>query len=238
MKKNGKMLLLIVFFILGILLIFLIAKDLFPLVKEVLINKNNEKKSIDFIKSYGARSVPVLIGLEMIQVLFPFIPTSLVQIVIGLCYHALWGSLICLVGISSANAVLFFFVRLFSELFSDSSTKIANKKPQKKRKLFNQDFIKNSVHPGLLLFCLYLVPIFPNSLLAFLFSKSSLSLAKYTITVTSASLPSILICTFIGQHLSFGNYHMALLLACLIGLALLLCLIFKEKILTILERSA
>ncbi|MBS7577038.1 MULTISPECIES: VTT domain-containing protein [unclassified Enterococcus] len=221
----------------SILLLSLMLKDLYPLIKTMIINKNDEALTIDYIQKYGSRGVPILFSLEFLQVILPFIPTALVEILIGLCYGPFWGSLICISGLAVGNGLVFFLIRHYQQ-YLPSFFHQNNSKKAKKHRLFNKDFITQSKHPELLLMILYSIPIFPNSLLAFLFEKTELSVIKYVLSVVIGSIPSVVLYTVLGRHLSRDSYPIAIIIAVIILIVIIALYLKKDKIISSIEKIA
>lgn len=221
----------------SILLVLLMFKDLYPLIHAMIVNKNNETLTIDYIQKYGSRGVPILFSLELLQVVLPFIPTALVEILIGLCYGPFWGSLICISGLAAGNGLVFFLVRHYQQ-YLPAFMHQNKTKSSKKHRLLNKDLITQSKHPELLLIVLYSIPIFPNSLLAFLFEKTKLSVARYIFSVVIGSIPSVILYTVLGRHLSRNNYPIAIVIAIIIIIAIIILYLTKDKIIRAIEKIA
>lgn len=217
--------------ILAFLTLFILVQDLMPLVKMMIENKDNQAETINYVHQYGSKGIPILFLLVILQVFLPFIPTSLVGVLVGLCYGPLLGSVICISGLAVANTLIFYLVRRYHR-----EIKWRKKRPAKqKRRTLNQDFIEKSKHPAIILIILYVIPIFPNSLLAFMFEKTKLTLFQYILCVGIASLPSVILYTFLGKHLSHGNYRMVIILGVFFGFILILAYFNRDKLVRFIE---
>lgn len=235
MESKKKIGLQIIISIASILLLFLMFKDLYPLIKEMIANKKDETLTIDYIQKYGSRGVPILFSLEFLQVILPFIPTALVEILIGLCYGPFWGSLICISGLVAGNGLVFFLIRHYQQ-YLPSFIHQNNSGKTKKHRLLNKDFITKSKQPELLLIILYAIPLFPNSLLAFLFEKTRLSVSRYIFCVVIGSIPSVILYTVLGRHLSRDSYPIAIAIAVGIIIIFVCLYLAKDKIMNIIEK--
>lgn len=235
MHSKKKIGLQIIIAISSILLLFLMFKDLYPLINAMITNKNDETLTIDYIQKYGSRGVPILFSLEFLQVILPFIPTALVEILIGLCYGPFWGSLICIGGLAAGNGLVFFLVRHYQQYLPAFMHQNNNKKT-KKHRLLSKDFITKSKQPELLLILLYSIPLFPNSLLAFLFEKTRLSVSRYIFCVIVGSIPSVILYTVLGRHLSRDSYPIAIVIAIIIIIAIIILYLTKNRIMNAIEK--
>ena len=81
--------------------------DLLPLLRQVAANAGDESKIVKYIASYGFKGVPILIGLQALQVITAVIPSAAIQLLTGLCYGVWWGTLINLVGCVLGNLIIF-----------------------------------------------------------------------------------------------------------------------------------
>lgn len=84
--------------LLFIVLIGIMIKDLFPLVMEIIKDKSDEAKMVHYMDAYGAKGVPILMGLQILQIVLVVIPAQPIQILIGLCYGVWLGLIIGVVG--------------------------------------------------------------------------------------------------------------------------------------------
>ena len=61
----------------------------------------------------GNKGVFSIIGLQALQAILVFVPSAMVQILAGLTYGVLWGSIMSLVGFALGNTVIFLGVKQF-----------------------------------------------------------------------------------------------------------------------------
>ena len=87
--------------------------DFYPLLKQVMTDSGNEQKLVSAIRSYGNKGVFSIIGLQALQAILVFVPSAMVQILAGLTYGVLWGSIMSLVGFALGNTVIFLGVKQF-----------------------------------------------------------------------------------------------------------------------------
>ena len=105
MKKTNLFTALVTAAMLGLIAIMVV--DLLPLLKQVAANAGDESKIVEYISSYGFKGVPILIGLQALQVITAVIPSAAIQVLTGLCYGVWWGTLINLVGCVLGNLIIF-----------------------------------------------------------------------------------------------------------------------------------
>jgi len=201
-------------------LLLIIVFDLLPLFEQVIAERGDETNAIDYISSYGAKGVPLLAGLSFLQVIFAVIPAAPIQVLSGLCYGMACGSAICLVGSLAGNAFVFLLARQAHAVWPSLATK-QSKFSKKMTGLAN---------PELTAFSLYLVPILPNGLLPYIFARTSITFPRFLMASGAAILPSILICSLLGDLLAAGKYIAAASVGCAYLAALAYVMLNKDKI--------
>ena len=227
-KKEIHKILPIVALIIILGLVTIIVIDLYPLIRDVINNSHDESAVIDYIHAYGAKGVPILIIMQFLFALIPFLPVAPMQMLSGLCYGIWIGTLICIIGIVLSNTLLFFLTRKYGEYINAFLHHKSNKTHIKSHSTLNEK-IKN---PTRMVFILYLIPVIPSAILPCIFAKTSISYHKFLLNMTMASIPVTLLYAWFGERLSKGDYKMAIILACVIIVLVIFFVIFKKKILT------
>jgi len=200
------------------------VKDLIPLFEKIIKNKGNESKMIDYIQAYGIKGVPILIGLSFFQAISFIFPAFPIQILSGLCYGMWIGSLLYIIGASLGNLSMFLVVQKF-----ESSLPFFKERSKKSKiKLLDTKKIKN---PERLVILLYLIPIIPNAMLPYFFSKTNITPIKYFISLIISFIPFTLLTTGLGHSISHGNYTIAIVILIVLTIALVIIFLFKNKIL-------
>lgn len=216
-------------------LIAVMVIDLIPLLKQVLSDTHDETKMIDYINAYGAKGVPILAGLQALQVMLTVIPAAAIQVLAGLCYGIWYGAVICIIGGIVGNMIVFIVLRqvrsAFSALFKERSAKI------KKERFLSVNTLNRLKHPEYISFFFYLIPGIPNGILPYIFAQTHISIGKYLLSVSAASIPSVLLCTWLGERISKGDYRTAVILAAVFIVILIIVLIFRKKITDKIEKS-
>ena len=196
--------------ILVVLLLIAMICDLWPLFTELARNWNNEQKSVDYLKVYGAKGVPILLAIEILLAAITIIPADPIHILVGLCYGTFLGSVIAVLGIGLGSALMFLCFRQFHKFFGGII------KPNK-NSWFNVEKIEKMKYPELIIVLAYVMPGLPNLIIPYIFSKTKMSFWRYIICIMLSSIPGVVLLTFSGQMLAEGN-----VLATVISLALLI----------------
>lgn len=216
------------------LLLYLMVKDFIPLLKQVVANADDETVMIQYIKAYGAKGVPILIGLQFFQVMIPFFPAAPVQVLGGLCYGIWLGSLLCLIGFLLGHILLFLTIRKLGDTFFSSGPKPVS---AKENSVLKRLLGKNKMNLENLVFILYLIPLFPNGMLPFVFARTNVSFKKYLLSMTVAMIPSTIICTSVGDRLAAGDLKTALVLAGIFLMIMVVIFLNKNKIINRIDKN-
>jgi len=213
--------------ILAIITICLIAAlivQLFPLIREVIKNVGDESVMVSYIDSYGVKGIFVLVGLQALQVIIAVVPSIAIQMLTGFCYGAYWGTLINIIGCVLGNILVFVAVRQMKNLIAPIL-----RRNSKRKKIFSEKFQKIK-RPEIIAFFFFLIPGIPNGIVPYVFAETKVSLSKYITAVVAGSIPSTFICTFLGDHISKGNFTIAIIIIVVVFVIVLIVLIFQKKI--------
>ena len=198
---------------------------LYPLVNEIIANVDDETKVVNYIQSNGLKGVPILLGLQALQIIVAFIPAAAIHVLVGLCYGVWWGTLISIAGITLGNVIVFIMIRQLKNLFAPFFVKNTKHKGR-----LNPETIARVKRPAMIAFFFFLIPFFPNGIVPYVFAQTKISLPKYLLAVTAGVVPSVVMCTFLGQRLSEGSYYVAIIVAVIFLLIAAAALLFKGRI--------
>lgn len=226
-RKNAK------YFLMGGLLVavmVLLCVALIPLLEAVARNIGNEEVMVSRIAEYGSGGAFVLMGLHIIQVVTMFFPSGAIQILAGLCYGTWLAVLICYVGYMLGNIIVFTSVRLLG----NAVRPYIEKKEQKGSAIFAR--IKNTDRPELYAFLLYLIPGIPNGFLPYFFATTKITLPRFLMSISAGCIPAIILCAFLGDKLSGGNFTVILILFGVIAVLSVVVVLLRKKIVAALDR--
>ena len=211
----------------AIFLCLLIAMivQLFPLVRDIVSDVNDESSLVAQINSLGWRSVPALVGLAALQVILPVIPAPAVGILTGLSQGTYWGPVIFLTGVALGNVFVVISVRSLHSVIPQ------RRKPDTKpNKFLSKEKLERIQRPEIAAFFLVVLP-WVSSVGPYLFAETRVSLWKYLIAVILGSIPSTILYVFLGDRISGGNYTTAIIIAAIVVVVLGVVLLFRKKLL-------
>lgn len=182
----------------------------------------SEDEFREYIRSFGAASWFVLLCLQFLQVFVALIPGELLESAAGYAFGALWGTLICYLGITAASALIFALTRRFGirliELFVPRG------------KIMELRFINTERKRHRLIFLLFFIPGTPKDLLTYFAALTDIKLGTFLALTLIARIPSMLSSTLGGHLLGEKNYVGAVLLYGITGIVSLLGILIYNRI--------
>jgi len=223
MKKHIVFQVLIALAIVALLVVMIV--DLLPLVENVIKDAGDESSMVSYIESYGSKGIPILMGMQALQIIVAVIPSAAIQVLTGLCYGAYWGTLINLAGCVLGNIIVFAGIRQLKDLLAPLF-----KRSHKHKGIISKEQLEKIKKPELVAFFFFLIPGIPNGIVPYVFAETNLSLKKYLVAVVLGSIPSTFVCTFLGDRVSTGNYTTAIVIAAVVVVIIVAVLLFRKKI--------
>lgn len=162
-----------------------------------------------FIDSYGWEGRFVALGIQMLQVVISLIPGEVVEIGLGYAFGALEGTILCMVGVALASAVIFLLVKRLGvrmvELF------ISREKIDQLRFINSEKKLKRTV------FLLYFIPGTPKDLFTYFVGLTRMKLHEFLAISLIARIPSVISSTIGGNMLQEESYWEAAVLFVITG---------------------
>lgn len=232
--KNKRIQKLLTFTLLGclVVLIAIMALELIPVLKEVISNKSDESITARYIESVGVKGVFLLFFMQLLSGIVFVVPSFPIEVLSGLCYGAVWGTLISVSGYAAGQTILFFLIRRMS-IFLDEYLKRRTK--SKKKSAF--DFIKDTKNPGKIELILYAIPLLPNGSFPYLFAQTKIGTIKFGLLVMIGSIPNMLVATIFGSRLSSKDLPSAGIILAIVLLLVAVFFIFKNRLIDALKKN-
>ena len=191
-EKKSKMLKLIVLIVV-ILLLAVLSIELLPLFKNIATPEGRQEIE-HTLEEMGWKGVVALIGLMLAQVLLAILPGEPVELLAGMCYGPVWGTVVVVIGAFLSSLLIFFAVRKFGRNFIYTFT---NK--EKIEKLEKSKWFKNSKKLELIFLILFLLPGTPKDLLIYVGGLLPVNPKRFILISTFARIPAILALTILGH---------------------------------------
>ena len=233
MSRKNKVKIFKVFLTIIVLSLFLgIIIYLFPIMKD-LSTLEGQIAFKEKVENSGVLGMLSLFGLQVAQIFLIIVPGEPIEILSGMCYGSLWGTIFIMVSACIISTTIFLLVRKFGRKFvydfcdKKKVEKIENSKvfqnPKKIEEIFS-DYLWNTI-----MLILFLIPGTPKDLLVYVAGLLPIKPLKFIIISTFARFPSVITSTLAGEQLAIGDWKMSIILyvAILILVALAVFIINK-----------
>ena len=209
--------------VITILLLVLLTIYLFPMARN-LFNEQGREVFKEEIQSSGIRGIFLLLGLQGVQILLPILPGEPIEILAGMCYGTVGGTIFLLVSVFLVTALIFFTVRKLGRGFVYSVCS-----EEKIEKLENSKLFKNPKKIEYIMLILFLIPGTPKDLLVYVAGLLPIKPLRFLIISTFARIPSIVSSTLAGSSIIAGNWKIGIVLYALIFVIVGVIIFIVEK---------
>ena len=161
------------------------------------------------LESLGIGGWVAFLGIQVIQVVVAMIPGEPIEILAGILYGPLWGTLTCMLGILIGSIIVYLLVRKLG--MPIVSIFIGPEKFQNLRILQDERRFER------IAFLLFFIPGTPKDLLTWAAGLIHIRPLRFFILSTIARLPSILTSTLAGTTLLSGDFSTTVLIFVVTG---------------------
>lgn len=199
-----------------IIYLFPIMRDLSTLEGQIAFKEK--------VENSGVLGMLSLFGLQVAQIFLIIVPGEPIEILAGMCYGSLWGTVFIMVSACIISTSIFLLVRKFGRKFVYD---FCDKK--KVEKIENSKVFQNPKKIEFIMLILFLIPGTPKDLLVYVAGLLPIKPLKFIIISTFARFPSVITSTLAGEQLAIGDWKMSIILyvAILILVALAVFIINK-----------
>lgn len=167
--------------------------------------------------------------IQILQVVVALIPGGLVQILGGVIFGGLWGTLLCLLGTLLGEVAVFYIVRLLGMPFVEA---IVDQKGIKKLA-----FLQDEKKCELAVFILFLLPVMPKDALTYLAPMTKIKPSTFFILSMLARSPGLILSNVFGSSLSEGNIVIAVILFVIVTVIGLICIMYRDRIINLFKTA-
>ena len=208
-KKNIKTLK-IILGIIGIILCVVFTIYLFPVMK----NLSTIEGQIAFkqkVQNMGIIGFLMLFSLQVAQIFLFIIPGEPIEILAGMCYGALWGTIFIMVSQFIISLAVFLLVKKFGRKFVYEFYSKEKIDKIRKSKVF-----RNSKKIEVSIILLFFIPGTPKDLLVYISGLLPINPVRFVFLTTIARFPSVVTSTLAGSNLAVGDWKMSIILYAII----------------------
>lgn len=193
-----------------------------PQVWHILQTKDSAALEI-YLRSFGFAAVAILFVLQFLQSLLPIFPAIVLQIVAGVLYGPIWGTILVVFANALANYLVFIFLRRFER---DKLDKLFSWKPLRQLKVYFQ-----SKNPNTVVFLFYLLPFLTNAFVPYLAATTKITKKNFLFSMFIATLPMTFLAVYLGDTIVRGDWRSAIVLIVLITTLTVAAFFLKDPIL-------
>jgi len=205
-KKTKLKAIKIIIFVIVIAICVGITVYLFPVVKKIA-TPEGQLQFKQKIENSGIYGILMLFVLQVAQIFLFIIPGEPIEIIAGMCYGGLWGTIFIMVSSAIIATLIFLMVRKLGKQFIYDFCSEEKVKKFEENKLY-----KNPKRIELIVFILFLVPATPKDLLTYVSGLFPIRLHRFVIISTIARIPSIVTSTLAGANIAAGDWKKAIFL--------------------------
>ena len=206
MKKSNKKQIKILKVVIGILVVAIIVGALVYFIP-VMKNLSTTEGKIEFknkVQSSGFLGMLSLFGLQVAQVLLFILPGEPLEIIAGMCYGGIGGTIFILASTAIISAAIFFLVRKLGTKFVYEFCD-----EEKVKKIENSKLFQDPKKIEMIMLILFLIPGTPKDLLVYIAGLLPIKPVRFLIISTLARIPSVISSTFAGEKILEGNFKWA-----------------------------
>ena len=204
-KSKKIKLLRIIILVVTIILMVGLTIYLFPVMK----NLSTYDWQIAFkekVNNSGIYGFLSLLGLQFAQIFLIVLPGEPLEILAGMCYGAVGGTLFTLFSVAITTTVIFMITRKFGkELIYDSFGK------EKIEKIENSKVFQNPKNIEFIFAICFAIVGIPKDLLTYIGALFPIKPFKFILIATFCRFPSIISSTIVGQYFSRGNWKVSII---------------------------
>ena len=179
---------------------------LFPVMKD-LSTVEGQIAFKDKVGDSGIIGILTIFGLQVAQIFLIIVPGEPIEILAGMCYGSVGGTVFIMISAFIISTSIFFLVRKFGRKFVyDFCDK------EKVKKIENHKLFQNPKKIEMIMFILFLIPGTPKDLLVYIAGLLPIRPLKFIVISTFARFPSVISSTLAGENLAVGDWKMGLIL--------------------------
>ena len=209
--------------ILEISIIVGIIMYMFPVMKE-LSTKEGQIAFKEKVSSSGILGLLMLLVLQIAQIFLIIIPGEPIEILAGMCYGPIWGTVFIMASAGIISVIIFFLVRKYGKKFVYN---FCNK--EKVTKIENSKLFKNPKKIEMIMLILFLLPGTPKDLLVYIAGLLPIKPIRFVLISVFARFPSVISSTLAGANLAIGDWKKSIIMYVGIVLIAMIIILIANK---------
>lgn len=205
-EKKKATIIKILIFIIAISLFVGIIAYLFPVMK----NLSTHEGQIAFkarIEESGVYGFLTLLGLQFAQIFLVILPGEPLEILAGMCYGAVGGTIFIFFSVALTTTLIFLLVRKYGRKFIEQSFDKKKIDKIEKSKIF-----QNPKNIEFILAICFAITGAPKDILIYVGGLLPIRPIRFILIATFCRFPSVISSTIVGEYFSEGNWKVSLLI--------------------------
>lgn len=193
----------------------------------VIKNLTTEVGQVEFkqkINQSGPLGFLMLFGLQFAQIFLFIIPGEPIEILAGVCYGGLYGTIFVMLSAAIISCFIYALVHKFGRKFIYEFTDKTKIRKIEKSKIF-----QNPRTIRFIIFILFFIPGTPKDLLTYIAALLPIKLTDFIIISSLARIPSIISSTLAGEKLLYGNWQFSLIIYAITFLIVAIVVVIMRK---------
>ena len=149
----------------------------------------------------------MLFGIQFAQIFLIIIPGEPIEILAGMCYGGIGGTIFITVSVAILTTLILFMVRKLGRKFVYD---FCNK--DQIEKIENSKLMKNTEKIEFIMLILFLIPGTPKDLLVYIGGLLPIKPLRFILISTFARLPSVVSSTFAGENIAAGDWTFSIII--------------------------
>lgn len=204
-KINKAKIIKLIALILVIAILTIATIYMIPIMKEIK-TPEGQAQFKEKITNSGITGVLILFGLELAQVVLAILPGEPIEILAGVCFGPIWGTIFLIVSIFIVTCLIYFLVKKFGRDF------IYEFFPKEKvDKLENSKLLRDEKKIELVMIILFLIPGTPKDLLVYIGALLPMKSSRFIAISTLLRFPSIISSTLLGDNILGGKWKVGII---------------------------
>lgn len=189
---------------------------------DAFFSGNSASLIIDYLQQHRNVSLPIIMFLQVFQVVVCFIPGQPIQFALSYLFGFVWAIVISVAGAMLGTTISFYMSRALGH---DAVNVLFDEE-----KINNYREKLNSAKAILIVFIIYLVPGIPKDLTSYAAGISDMRFTPFLIASTLGRCPSMFGSILFGYFFKEHNTTGLIILSVVVGIIVLLCFIFRKRI--------
>ncbi|MBQ1826045.1 MAG: TVP38/TMEM64 family protein [Firmicutes bacterium] len=202
--------------------IVLVPSILFLTHRELFSEFDSVEKFEAYIQSFGNKSIPVFIIVQILQVVISAIPGEIVQVAAGFMFSPFKAFILVMIGCLIGEIFAFYIGKLLGRDFVKAFIS--------HDKLEHYTGLLNSKKGYTICFLLYLIPGIPKDFLCYIAGISEMDIKYFLVLSLLGRIPGLIGSVAMGSLIGQDRYVLAIIIFAVACIVAFLGVIFRDKL--------